>query len=220
MNSGRSLTGARFGAAFYSWLRDRWTAGLALHSDVALILVVSRGLGRCCTTCSSGTCQSLRCGIRRRVLRCSWLPVRRDQRACRRCCLRSCRHASACACRESRCSVVAAAGSFFASDYGAVMNTEMMRNLLETDRAEVGGLMSFTICSLISWCSRVVPAVLVWRVKLPSSTWRAQLRQRLIFIGAVLAVCAVALFASSASRASSSASTRRCVTRSARPHRS
>ena len=41
MNSSRSLTEARTGAAFYAWLRDRWTAGLALHSDVALILVVS-----------------------------------------------------------------------------------------------------------------------------------------------------------------------------------
>src|SRR4030095_6231700 len=47
----------------------------------------------------------------------------------------------------------------------------------------------------------VVPAVLIWRVTLPSSTWRAQLRQRLIFIGAVLAVCAVALFACSANYA-------------------
>ena len=41
MNSSRSLTETRFGAAFYAWLRDRWTAGLALHSDVVLILAVS-----------------------------------------------------------------------------------------------------------------------------------------------------------------------------------
>ena len=41
MNSTRSIAQTRFGAAFYAWLRDRWTAGLALRSDVALILLIS-----------------------------------------------------------------------------------------------------------------------------------------------------------------------------------
>jgi lipid A ethanolaminephosphotransferase len=47
----------------------------------------------------------------------------------------------------------------------------------------------------------VLPAVLVWRIALPPSTWRVQLRQRLIFIGAALALSAVALFACSANYA-------------------
>jgi len=41
MNSSRSLTETRFGAAFYAWLRARWTARPTLHSDVALALIAS-----------------------------------------------------------------------------------------------------------------------------------------------------------------------------------
>ena len=41
MDSSRSLASTRFGAAFYAWLRVRWTARLALPSDVALALVAS-----------------------------------------------------------------------------------------------------------------------------------------------------------------------------------
>ena len=75
-----------------------------------------------------------------------------------------------------------------------------MRNVIETDPAEVGGLMSFDL-SPTSRCSASLPAVLVWRVALPSSTWRVRLRQRLVFIGSALALCAVALFACSANYA-------------------
>src|SRR5688572_10414011 len=41
MDSSRSWAPTRFGAAFYSWLRDRWTGRFALRSDVALALAVS-----------------------------------------------------------------------------------------------------------------------------------------------------------------------------------
>ena len=81
--------------------------------------------------------------------------------------------------------VVAAASSYFASAYGAIMNQDMLRNAIETDPAEVGGLMSFDLVAHVVLLG-VLPAVLIWRVALPSSTWRRQLRRRLVFIGSIL----------------------------------
>ena len=96
--------------------------------------------------------------------------------------------------------VIAALGSYFASAYGAVMNQDMMRNVIETDPAEVGGLINFDLLAHVVMLG-VIPAVLFWRIALPASTWRVRLRQRLVFIGSALALCAVALFACSANYA-------------------
>jgi hypothetical protein len=71
MNSSRSLTEARTGAAFYHGCVIVGQPVLH-HSDVALILVVSAAWA-VLYNLQFGTCQSLRCGIRRRVLRCPWL---------------------------------------------------------------------------------------------------------------------------------------------------
>jgi len=199
MNSSRSLTETRFGAAFYAWLRDRWTAGLALHSDVALILVVATTWAvlynlqfwhlsvAAMWHPSAGAALFLTSlfvvVLCLQALLLALVPTRVGLRIA-----------------ASALFLVAAGTSFFASDYGAIMNTEMMRNLIETDRAEVGGLMSFDLVAHLLVLG-ALPAVLVWRVTLPPITWRAQLKQRLIFIGALLAVCAAALFASSANYA-------------------
>ena len=199
MNSSRSLTETRFGAAFYAWLRDRWTAGLALRSDVSLILVVST------TWAVLYNLQFWHLSVAAmwhpapgaalfltslfvvivcvQALLLALVPTRVGLRIA-----------------ASALFLVAAASSFFSNDYGAVMNTEMMRNLLETDRAEVGGLMSFDLVAHLLVLG-VLPAILVWRVTLPPITWRAQLKQRLIFIVAALVVCAVAVFACSANYA-------------------
>ncbi len=93
-----------------------------------------------------------------------------------------------------------ALSSYFASAYGAVMNQDMMRNVLETDPAEIGGLINFDLLAHVLLLG-VLPAALVWRVALPSSTWRERLRQRLVFVGSSLALCAAALFACSANYA-------------------
>jgi lipid A ethanolaminephosphotransferase len=199
MNSSRSLTETRFGAAFYAWLRDRWTAGLALHSDVALILVVSTtwavlynlqfwhqsvaAMWHPAPGAAAFLTSLFLVIVCLQALLLALVPTRVGLRVA-----------------ASALFLVAAATSYFANDYGAIMNQDMMRNLIETDRAEVGGLMSFDLVAHLLVLG-VVPAVLVWRVTLPSSTWRAQLRQRLIFIGASLVVCAVALFACSANYA-------------------
>jgi lipid A ethanolaminephosphotransferase len=96
--------------------------------------------------------------------------------------------------------VVAALGSYFANAYGAIMNQEMMRNVLQTDSAEVGGLINFDLLAHVLVLG-AIPAVLVWRIALPAAAWRVRLRQRLVFIGSALALCAVALFACSANYA-------------------
>ena len=93
--------------------------------------------------------------------------------------------------------IVAALGAYFSSDYGAIMNKEMMRNVVQTDPAEVGALMNADL-----WLHLVLmgllPAFLVWRVRLPEVHWRTQLSRRALAIGAALAISVGALFACSA----------------------
>jgi lipid A ethanolaminephosphotransferase len=72
--------------------------------------------------------------------------------------------------------------------------------VIETDPAEVGGLINFDLLAHVVLLG-VIPALLVWRIRLPPSTWRIRLRQRLVFIGSALALCAVALFACSSNYA-------------------
>jgi lipid A ethanolaminephosphotransferase len=199
MNSSRSMTETRFGAAFYAWLRDRWTAGLAVRSDPALILLVSLAWAvlynlqfwhQAITAMwhpAAGAALFLASlfvvVVCLQALLLALVPTRLGLRVA-----------------ASVLFVVGAASSYFASAYGAIMNQDMMRNVIETDPAEVGGLMSFDLFAHVLLLG-VLPAVLVWRVALPSSSWRPQLRQRLVFIGCALALCAVALFSCSANYA-------------------
>ena len=199
MDSSRSWAPTRFGAAFYSWLRTRWTTQPALRSDVALALTVSLAWAVLynlqfwhqavaamwhptpraalflvslfvVVVCLQGLLLAL-------------VPTRLGLRVA-----------------ASVLFLVAALGSYFASAYGAVMNPDMMRNVIETDPAEVAGLVNFDLLTHVAMLG-VVPALLVWRIELPASTWRLRLRQRMVFIGSALALCAVALFACSANYA-------------------
>jgi len=199
MNSTRSIAETRFGAAFYAWLRGRWTAGLALRSDVALILLISiawavlynlqfwhqaiAAMWHPAAGAALFLVSLFVVVVCLQALLLALVPMRVGLRVA-----------------ASALFVVAAASSYFASAYGAIMNQDMIRNAIETDPAEVGGLMNFDLFAHVLLLG-VLPAVLVWRVTLPSSPWRAQLRQRLVFIGSVLAVCAVALFSCSANYA-------------------
>jgi lipid A ethanolaminephosphotransferase len=96
--------------------------------------------------------------------------------------------------------IVTAIGAYFCSEYGAIMNKDMLRNVLETDSAEVSGLINFKLLASIVALG-IVPAILVWRVSLPSSSWSRRLRERGAALGISLFVCVVALFACSASYA-------------------
>jgi lipid A ethanolaminephosphotransferase len=93
--------------------------------------------------------------------------------------------------------VTAAFGAYFMSEYGAIMNQEMMRNVLQTDRAEAGALMNGELALHVGLLG-VLPALLVWRVRLPATHWRAQLRRRAIAIVAGLGVAFAGVFANSA----------------------
>lgn len=93
--------------------------------------------------------------------------------------------------------IVAAAGSYFCSEYGAIMNKDMMRNVLQTDPAEIGGLLNLDLIAHLLVLG-IAPAVLVWRIALPSAAWSTQLRQRLVFIVGALLVSISGLFACSA----------------------
>jgi len=96
--------------------------------------------------------------------------------------------------------VVAAAASYFCNAYGAVMDKDMMRNVFETDVAEVRALVSGDlVISLV--ILGVLPAILLWRVSLPSVGWSRRLRQRAAFFVSALLVCAGGSYACSASYA-------------------
>jgi lipid A ethanolaminephosphotransferase len=199
MDSSRSLASTRFGAAFYAWLRVRLTARLALPSDVALALVASLAWAALYNlqfwhqAISAMWHPTPRAAlflvslfvvvVCLQALLLALVPTRLGMRIA-----------------GSALFVIAALGSYFASAYGAVMNQDMMRNVIETDPAEVGGLINFDLLAHVVMLG-VIPAVLFWRIALPASTWRVRLRQRLVFIGSALALCAVALFACSANYA-------------------
>lgn len=96
--------------------------------------------------------------------------------------------------------VIAALGSYFCSEYGVIMNKEMMRNVIQTDPAEVGALLNPELWLHVALFG-LLPAALVWRVRLPSTPYKGQLRQRALAILGALAISLVCLFASSANYA-------------------
>lgn len=93
--------------------------------------------------------------------------------------------------------IVAAASAYFASSYGALMNRDMMRNVFETDAAEVSGLLNADFLTHLLVLG-VLPGLLVWRVVLRKRTWTQQLRERGLFLAAALALSIAGVFATSA----------------------
>jgi lipid A ethanolaminephosphotransferase len=199
MDSSHSLASTRFGAAFYAWLRASWTARLALPSDMALALVASvvwaalynvqfwhQAIAAMWHPAPGAVLFLVSLFVLvvcAQALLLALVPTRVGLRIA-----------------ASALFIVAALGSYFASTYGAVMNVDMMRNVLQTDPAEVGGLTNVDLLGHVLVLG-VLPAILVWRIALPASSWRIRLRQRLVFIGSALALCAVAVFACSSNYA-------------------
>lgn len=93
--------------------------------------------------------------------------------------------------------VIAAMGAYFCSEYGVIMNQEMMRNVLQTDHAEVAALMSADL-ALHVLIFGLIPAALVWRVRLPQASWHLQLGRRALAIVAALCLSVAGMFANSA----------------------
>lgn len=94
-------------------------------------------------------------------------------------------------------SLVAALGAYFCDTYGTLMNKDMMRNALQTERAEIAGLLSPDLLVHLLLLG-VLPALLIWRIQLPPRPWQVALRRRTGAVAAMLAVCVAALFACSA----------------------
>lgn len=96
--------------------------------------------------------------------------------------------------------VIAATSSYFVQKYGVVMNADMLRNVFETDPAEAQGLLSTDLIERVVMLG-LVPAVLVWKTRLPPMRRSSRLRKRSFAILGSLVVCALALVSSSASYA-------------------
>ena len=199
MDSTRTWAPTQLAAALFAWLRSRWALRPALPSDVALALLAAlawtllynlqfwhqaiAAMWHPTPRAALFLVSLLVVVVCLQALLLLLMPTRVGMRIA-----------------TSVLFLLAALGSYFASAYGAVMNQDMMRNVIETDAAEVGGLLNLDLAAHILLLG-VAPAVLVWRIALPSSTWHVRLRQRLIAIGSVLMLCIAALFACSANYA-------------------
>jgi lipid A ethanolaminephosphotransferase len=83
--------------------------------------------------------------------------------------------------------VIASFSSYFIHAYGVVMNTDMLRNAMQTDFLEVAGLINIDLLFQVLVFG-VLPAALVWKVALPIVTARRQLRQRILATAVALSV--------------------------------
>jgi lipid A ethanolaminephosphotransferase len=96
--------------------------------------------------------------------------------------------------------VIAAFSSYFIHAYGVVMNTDMLRNAMQTDLLEVAGLINVDLLFQVLVFG-VLPAALVWKVALPIVTPRRQLRQRILATAVALIVCVAGIVGCSANYA-------------------
>jgi lipid A ethanolaminephosphotransferase len=94
----------------------------------------------------------------------------------------------------------AAITSYFCGAYGVYMTQDMLRNALETDAAEVGALITTRLIVEVLLLG-VLPALLVWFVRLPAIPWTQRLKERAAWFGAAAIVCLAVLFAFSANYA-------------------
>jgi lipid A ethanolaminephosphotransferase len=96
--------------------------------------------------------------------------------------------------------LAAATGAYFCNEYGAIMNKDMLRNVLQSDLAEISGLINANMIAHIVVFG-VLPAALCWRASLPDITWVRRLKQRAKFFAAAIPLCVAGLFACSANYA-------------------
>lgn len=80
---------------------------------------------------------------------------------------------------------LAAMAAYCADSFGVVIDSNMVRNLGETDHREVMGLLSPRLL-VYAVALGVVPVFLVARCRMPPAPWRRQLRERAAFIAAAL----------------------------------
>lgn len=97
--------------------------------------------------------------------------------------------------------LVAAPVAYFTQQFGTLMDTDMMRNVFATDRAEATGLLNGELILYVLLLG-VVPCVLLWWPRWAALSLRRRWQQRAMFFGATFAVAVIALVSMSASFAS------------------
>lgn len=99
-------------------------------------------------------------------------------------------------------SVIAAAGcSYFMSSYGIVIDDTMLQNVLETDIGEASGLLNTGFVLQLAFFG-LLPAILIWRIKLNYAPLKKELVSKAVITGGTLVFAAVTLLSFSASFAS------------------
>jgi len=92
--------------------------------------------------------------------------------------------------------VVAAASAHFISVLGVVISQDMIRNVAQTDTAEVRDLISAGLMLRV-FITGVVPAALILKLPVAEPAWRRRLVQRAGLAAGGVAICGTLIFASS-----------------------
>lgn len=89
--------------------------------------------------------------------------------------------------------LAAAAGSYFMSAYGVVLDPSMLRNVLRTNPAEAGELLtaSFAVHMLLYG---LLPCALLWRARISPRPWRRALIAKSVLAAIALAVLGTGLW--------------------------
>jgi len=72
--------------------------------------------------------------------------------------------------------VLAAATGWFMDTYGVAIDSDMLRNVLQTNPAEARDFLGWPLLWRVLWQAGV-PMLLIWRARLPLSTWARSLRE-------------------------------------------
>lgn len=97
--------------------------------------------------------------------------------------------------------LTAAAAGYFADQYGVVIDTSMLVNAVETDRSEVGDLLSAGLVARLLLLG-VIPCIFVWLVPVRSAPIVVRLRQQALAAAGSAAIVAACIVAFSAEYAS------------------
>ena len=83
--------------------------------------------------------------------------------------------------------VLAAGASWFIDTYGVAIDSDMLRNVVQTNPAEAGDFLGWPLLWRIAWQAGI-PAILVWRARLPMDTFLRALRDYVLGVLAGLAL--------------------------------
>jgi lipid A ethanolaminephosphotransferase len=83
--------------------------------------------------------------------------------------------------------VITAAASWFTDTYGVAIDSDMLRNVVQTNPAEARDFLGWPLLWRIAWLAGI-PIVIVWRARLPMDTWLRALRDYLVGAAAGLAL--------------------------------